>query len=92
MAVAGTGAKAMVLTTDPSLAVASALGLADGTPETESGRLNDPKAATLGRSARRARHSRRKLCGSMPAGNDPKNSGAFDLRNDRELTLRQCRN
>src|SRR5947209_6480010 len=46
MAVAGTGAKAMVLTTDPSLRLRTALGLEDGTPE-QRVPMKDPKAGEL---------------------------------------------
>ena len=46
MAVAGTGARAMVLTTDPSLRLRTALGLTDGATE-QRVPLNDPKAGEL---------------------------------------------
>jgi anion-transporting ArsA/GET3 family ATPase len=46
MAVAGTGARAMVITTDPSLRLRTALGLADGATE-QRVPLNDPQAGEL---------------------------------------------
>lgn len=46
MAVAKTGARAMVLTTDPALRLRTALGLADGIPE-QRVPLDDPKAGEL---------------------------------------------
>lgn len=46
MAVARTGSRAMVLTTDPALRLRTALGLADGIPE-QRVPLNDPKAGEL---------------------------------------------
>jgi len=46
MAVAGAGSRAMVLTTDPSLRLRTALGLADGVTE-QRVPLNDPKAGEL---------------------------------------------
>jgi anion-transporting ArsA/GET3 family ATPase len=46
MAVAKTGARAMVLTTDPALRLRTALGLVDGVPE-QRVPLDDPKAGEL---------------------------------------------
>lgn len=46
MTVAGTGSRAMVLTTDPALRLRTALGLVDGVPE-QRVPLKDPKAGEL---------------------------------------------